>query len=233
MSNMNIVSSPDNGTRWYYSNLCYLQKLTVGELAPIKKEIEKIKSDMANAEKYNSKLAGNIVNEYKLKDSFTHTEKLILRYVIEADKEIGWLQTLNTNTSNAPIILESLWVNFQKKYEFNPPHIHTGAYSFVIWYDIPYKIEDEVKYSPGSKSNKPVPGHFSFLYPSTIGSGLEEMHIPADKSWNGTLCVFPSKLTHQVFPFYTSDDYRITVSGNVMFDVVGNFDILQRQGGYE
>ena len=31
--------------------------------------------------------------------------------------------------------------------------------------------------------------------------------------------MFPSYVQHEVFPFYTSDDYRITISGNVSFDV--------------
>jgi hypothetical protein len=34
-----------------------------------------------------------------------------------------------------------------------------------------------------------------------------------------TLLLFPAKLTHAVYPFYSSDDYRISVSGNVVFKV--------------
>jgi len=30
--------------------------------------------------------------------------------------------------------------------------------------------------------------------------------------------MFPSLLAHCVYPFYTSDDYRISISGNIKFD---------------
>ena len=29
--------------------------------------------------------------------------------------------------------LGQLWVNYQSKYDFNPSHIHSGVFSFVIW----------------------------------------------------------------------------------------------------
>ena len=41
--------------------------------------------------------------------------------------------------------------------------------------------------------------------------------IDVDKSFEGKMLVFPSKLQHLVYPFYTSDEHRITVSGNVNF----------------
>jgi len=31
--------------------------------------------------------------------------------------------------------------------------------------------------------------------------------------------MFPSQLIHAVYPFYTSDEYRISVSGNIKFKV--------------
>ena len=31
----------------------------------------------------------------------------------------------------------------------------------------------------------------------------------------GHMLVFPAGLTHQVFPFYTSDEQRVSISGNV------------------
>jgi hypothetical protein len=32
--------------------------------------------------------------------------------------------------------------------------------------------------------------------------------------------MFSAKYNHLVYPFYTSDDYRITISGNFKFKVV-------------
>ena len=36
-----------------------------------------------------------------------------------------------------------------------------------------------------------------------------------DKSWEGVMILFPADTAHQVYPFYTSDDYRISISGNL------------------
>ena len=35
---------------------------------------------------------------------------------------------------------------------------------------------------------------------------------------NGYCCFFPSDLCHQVYPFYTSDKDRISISGNILFE---------------
>ena len=40
-------------------------------------------------------------------------------------------------------ILSALWVNYQKKNEFNPPHDHDGKLSFVIYLDIPEALKEE------------------------------------------------------------------------------------------
>ena len=41
------------------------------------------------------------------------------------------------------------------------------------------------------------------------------MALPVDKTWEGMMLMFPSKLHHSVYPFYTSDEKRISVSGNI------------------
>ena len=33
--------------------------------------------------------------------------------------------------------LTALWCNFQRQYEFNPPHDHDGKLSFVIYLSVP------------------------------------------------------------------------------------------------
>ena len=39
--------------------------------------------------------------------------------------------------------LEKLWINFQGPNEFNPPHSHGGALSFVIFLKIPIELRSE------------------------------------------------------------------------------------------
>ena len=40
-----------------------------------------------------------------------------------------------------------------------------------------------------------------------------ERHI--DKNFEGYMVVFPSLLGHSVNPFYSTDEFRISISGNV------------------
>ena len=39
---------------------------------------------------------------------------------------------------------------------------------------------------------------------------------PLDKKFEGTMLFFPSWLQHQVYPFYTSDEKRVSLSGNII-----------------
>ena len=115
-----------------------------------------------------------------------------------------------------PIFLSHAWVNFQKKYEYNPVHDHGGCFSFVLWLNIPYTREDEDAVSFTRKLHKDAltsNGKFEFFYNDTLG-GIYSHKLPIDPSYEGMILLFPSTMKHCVYPFYTSDDYRISVSGN-------------------
>jgi len=204
----------------YFPNIGILKvELTEEQLKPIKDEIVKVQNNMSLYTKTNSKLAGNIEHEYKLEKSNTYIEQLLSPYIDSYDKQFKYLDSINILSKSLPLRLdEYAWVNFMKKHEFNPSHTHVGVLSFVIWIDIPYSIEDEMKQNYCKSSNLTVPGHFEFLYTTALGV-IEPYHIPADKTYNNTLLIFPSKLRHGVYPFTTSDKYRISVSGNYKFIV--------------
>ena len=122
-------------------------------------------------------------------------------------------------TKNCELSICSTWVNFQKKYEFNPPHYHTGILSWIIFVSIPYDLEEEDKVFPKIGHDCST-SRLSFLEVKSDEVGcINHVRLNVDKSYEGKIVVFPSSQQHQVFPFYTSDDYRITISGNVFFDV--------------
>ena len=114
-------------------------------------------------------------------------------------------------------------MNFQKKHEFNPPHNHTGVFSWIIFLNIPYDLEDEDRVFPEMNINKgviPSTSRLSLLQVSpNVKGGIDHVVLNVDKSFEGKIIMFPSYTQHEVFPFYTSDDYRITISGNLKFDV--------------
>jgi len=111
--------------------------------------------------------------------------------------------------------LESLWVNFQKKHEFNPPHDHSGVFSFVIWMQIPTSYAEQRKLPICAESNADNHiSNFAFSYTNTMGK-VSTFAYNMEKEAEGYMVMFPSQMLHQVFPFYESDGERISISGNV------------------
>ena len=147
---------------------------------------------------YQEHLAGNIKEEYALESCFD-----TVKYYVE---EVANLY------KQEEYELESLWVNFMKKHEFNPCHTHGGDLSFVMFIEVPYDIKDEEKVFPDAGS--PCAGYFFFQYCDILGKIAEEQ-IPVDKTYEEKMFMFPAGLRHGVYPFYTSDKHRITVSGNL------------------
>lgn len=202
-----------------FPNLGVLRSdLSDDELAPIRDEVAQIEQDFSLARPHNDKLVGNIKREFRLFDSQVHLNNIITKRVTEYDKKYDFVASNWILSKDLPLMVIDPWVNFMRKHEFNPPHNHTGLLSFVIWLKIPYTIENERKFSPGANSLQPMAGTFSFHYTNIIGN-LNSWIIPADNTYENTMLLFPSQLSHSVSPFYTSDEYRISIAGNLRFQV--------------
>lgn len=177
--------------------------------------------DASNLQSVHYKLAGNIKNQYAL--SIESKLEHYIFYLCEKYFEQFPNYLKNIYSANAladddivQLKICTLWVNFMKKYEFNPPHTHSGRFSFVIWYKIPYLNEDEIKYGPCKRlDDNNLAGCFQFLYPSFSERGIEGTVLRIDKKYEGKIILFPAYLYHSVYPFYTSDEYRISIAGNV------------------
>lgn len=203
-------------------NLFLLTKLPENSLVELKKEIKIIESNFANFsdKKANNDLAGNLEKEYSLLEkNVLYLDKVIAPYVKKYNEVNPLLDSIQVLDKNLPLILDKPWVNFQKKYEFNPIHNHKGIFSFVLWLEIPYYLKDEMKNPSSINSNNNCPGHFELLYIDIMGR-IQTHKIPVDKNMENYLLVFPSQIYHCVYPFYTSDKHRISVSGNYVFKTV-------------
>tara|TARA_S200000501_G_C20760890_1_gene716084 strand:- start:579 stop:1205 length:627 start_codon:yes stop_codon:yes gene_type:complete len=110
--------------------------------------------------------------------------------------------------------LAKMWVNYQKQYEFNPLHDHTGIYSFVIWMKIPTEYKDQKENSIAMNTNTNVISNFCFNYQSILG-GIREYVYEMSKEMEGIILFFPSELKHTVYPFYNCEEDRISISGNI------------------
>ena len=116
-----------------------------------------------------------------------------------------------------PYYLSSMWVNYQKQTEFNPLHDHNGVYSFVIWMKIPTRHFEQNKNPIALRSNYPKLSTFEFRYLNTLGQ-IKEFIYEMNPEMEGMMLLFPSKLMHQVNPFYNCDEDRISISGNITLD---------------
>lgn len=200
-----------------FNNLGYLlTKVPENILQELKNKTEKIKEDFTKAIPYNHTLAGNLQYEFLIENS-PEFDSFILEAIALYESQFHHAESINIMTDNVSLYVGKPWVNLMKKHEFNPPHNHTGVFSYVIWLDIPYDIEEEKKSPSSVNSNANYPGHFGFIYNNILGD-IQTKSLPVDKNWNGTLCLFPAKLFHYVNPFSTSEEYRITVAGNILLD---------------
>ena len=105
--------------------------------------------------------------------------------------------------------LEKLWINYQGPNEFNPPHSHGGALSFVIFLDVPMRLRVENQDYKGLSAG---PGGITFIYGETEDRCITNHSIFPEV---GDMYIFPAWVKHWVYPF-KSNCVRISVSGNVI-----------------
>lgn len=155
------------------------------------------------------------LNDWFLKDSIDQLSNLLSPYIVEFNKRFNYIDNIGVLTKDAQIVLEKCWVNFQNKYEFQGLHNHVSVFSFVIWLQIPFKLDEERAISPNSSLISGRAGNFEFVHTDALGNikSTSLQTIP------NRMVLFPGNLNHIVYPFYTSDKQRISVAGNFKFRV--------------
>ena len=178
-----------------------------------------------NNKSHKSRLAGNISKSFTLKDLDSFFYKSVCIPLIKCYRENNKLErgsdpvNLNAITgSKTTLLLNQFWVNYQYKTEFNPLHHHTGVYSFVIWMKIPYDWEDQIKLPQfrDIKKNDIKAGNFEFEYTDILGDVRTRPYNLSPK-YEGTMIFFPARLRHCVYPFYETEEPRISISGNLSY----------------
>lgn len=150
---------------------------------------------------YNHELAGDLEEEYEL----THEKIGTLLYSNIENSIFQHLKNIVQNISQFE--LSSLWVNYQKKNEYNPAHLHSGTFSFVWYLDIPEEIRQEHNQQKSYKHTK-TRGLIQFS--ANHSNDFIVLNPKTDD-----LLLFRAHHIHQVYPFY-SDNTRISVSGNII-----------------
>jgi len=161
----------------------------------------------------NPSLAGQITKEYQITKSLPLLNPYLEEMARAYQKE--WDYYPKENPNNNKLTVESVWVNMQKKLEVNPLHNHDGTLSFVAWLHVPFKLEDE-RNMPNCKNSRTVElaSTFQFVYNTALGT-IANCPMFVESGWEARIVMFPAKLLHMVYPFQTSDDYRISIAGNL------------------
>ena len=210
-----------NEVVWFKEPLYVETTISSDHLKELKEVAHKILDNSDLSKNVNDSLAGNIEKEFSLGKSKKILEpyacSLADSYLEHIKKSKDDEQSLDNNLESV-YSFDDAWINFQKKYEFNPIHYHTGDFSYVLWVQIPYNLEEELSFSNCVNSNTPSNSLFNFSITNTAGKVVDHP-LMIDKSWEGVMVLFPADMRHQVYPFYTSDDYRISIAGNLKRNV--------------
>ena len=103
-------------------------------------------------------LVGHISSSLLLPDE----EGIFTRYLLDTSKKLEYAELRHNQVD--------VWVNFQKKHEYNPSHIHGGEISFVLWMKIPYTQEDEKRTDIATGINDQcLNGSFEITYADILG----------------------------------------------------------------
>ena len=192
--------------------------LTNGKIPPeiyqaLNQEIVDIHTNDKDIVRMNHTLAGRLTKEYQITKSLPLLNPFLEDMGRAYQKQ--WDYYPRDNPNNNKLTVESVWVNMQKKLEVNPLHNHDGTLSFVAWLYVPFKLEDE-RNMENCKNSRTVElaSTFQFVYTTALGT-IANCPMFVESGWEAKIIMFPAKLLHMVYPFQTSDDYRISIAGNL------------------
>jgi len=194
----------------YFPNLGWLEMKLTPDILNFLKECIKNKKGI-----HNKKLAGNIEKSYVLEDKNNWFFKNILIKCINAYiAEFGNHSIPILLTKDCEYLMDGFWVNYQKKTQYNPFHSHSGVFSFVIWLDIPFSYKKEAQLKFVKHARTQAASTFQFYYINILGR-IGNLAYELEPKDAGTMLFFPASLNHMVYPFYTSNKNRISLSGNI------------------
>ena len=166
-------------------------------------------------------LAGNISQSFEIEDTEDYFLKEVLsKLVVEYRRGFGKDPIRNQNLNDNSLKLNGFWANYQYQNEFNPYHHHGGVYSFAIWLKIPYhwKEQNQLPFLDGMKDDDKKAAIFDFEYTDSLG-GIRNYGYRLDPSREGEMLFFPAALRHTVYPFYNTEEPRVSVAGNLWFSL--------------
>ena len=183
---------------YHWGPLLFKTTLRPSDVNALKELCDKAEGD------WSENLAGIIKDEKSLdSNAYTNIIHPYLKAYQQAYKTWYGLDLTTVETKAA-------WVNFMKKGESNPPHIHHNCHlSSVIFIDIPEEIEKEQKDWKGTGEG---PGGLTFFVANPQNFHTNSFSF---RPKVGEFFIFPWNVTHSVNNFY-SDVTRVSIAANFL-----------------
>ena len=178
---------------------------------------------------HKGRLIGNVSKSYALEDKDNYFQNKVLRHLAVAYYQMSGnkhpMRNYHETLENYSLDLSTFWFNRQKQGEFNPYHDHGGVYSFVIWLKIPYDHKEQAKLPQfkGTKLSDVKAGCFEFEYFDIFGR-VSQYTFELNPTFENKILFFPSMFRHCVYPFYSTDETRVSVSGNLWLNTQNVID---------
>ena len=170
-------------------------------------------------ESHSGQLAGNIFKSELIEDKDNWFFETTLKALIERMFYDDW-----NNYRKYHIVKEeplpkfemnTFWVNYMKQHEFNPIHDHGGLYSFVVFMKIPTHWKEQHALPFSANSNAPCASDFAFMWSEKDSNASIPFNLRLSPEDEGRMLFFPATLQHLVYPFYGTEEERVTISGNI------------------
>jgi len=179
-----------------------------------------------NKEDHSKQLAGNISKSELIVDKDNWFYKSALKKLTERMFYRDWDNfskyhiEVEEGVSLPEFEMNRFWVNYQRQYEFNPLHFHSGLYSFVIFMKIPTHWKEQHEMNKDEFRAR-VASDFVFVWGSENMeqrggcNGIVKENLQLSSEDEGRMVFFPAWLQHMVYPFYECEEERVTISGNI------------------
>ena len=168
-----------------------------------KKQIKDLENICNKNISHHKNLAGHIKDEYLLNSK---KYEQIVKPQLDTYK-VAYKKFYNAELKSLKTI--SVWVNYMKAGEFNPPHTHANCrFSSVVFLKFPKKIlEENQKHQAASRG----PGAIEFMYGEKILDNINSYPVLPKE---GDMFIFPSFVNHFVYPFKSKNVTRISIAAN-------------------
>tara|TARA_B100000508_G_C11442692_1_gene269655 strand:- start:628 stop:1230 length:603 start_codon:yes stop_codon:yes gene_type:complete len=191
-----------------FPNLGYVQhSVTDDQINLLNKWVANIDHETALI---NHSHVGTITNEYEITDENVKQElSKILGPMCEQ-----YCKDMHYGVKDKPIGLKTAWCNVQQSGEYFSAHTHNGVFSFALWLEVPFTQDDERAWREARGKSGRETSAFYFHYTDALGK-ITPHAIEVDATWENKIILFPGEMMHSVTPYYSTQDNRIVVSGNI------------------